>query len=97
VHYLANLQSVHVFRCYNNIAPKAKCQRVLVLALCLVFLFIFFTQAAAVIVNKKDVYKSKLYGGRRVATGYPGLWSGHAPGQQLWFVRTDMFDTVYRF
>ena len=30
----ANLQSVHGFRCYDNIAPNAKCQRVLVLAIC---------------------------------------------------------------
>jgi len=36
VHYLADLQSLHGFRCYDNIAPNAKCQRVLVLALCLV-------------------------------------------------------------
>ena len=28
----ADLQSVHGFRCYDNIAPNAKCQRVLVLA-----------------------------------------------------------------
>jgi len=37
VHYWADLQSVHEFRCYDNIAPNAKCQRVLVLALCLVY------------------------------------------------------------
>jgi len=36
VHYWAHLQSVHGFRCNDNIAPNAKCQRVLVLALCLV-------------------------------------------------------------
>jgi len=36
VQYWADLQSVHAFRCYGNIAPNAKCQRVLVLALCLV-------------------------------------------------------------
>jgi len=36
VHYWADLESVHGFRCHNNIAPNAKCQRVLVLALCLV-------------------------------------------------------------
>ena len=36
VHYWADLQSLHGFRCYDNIAPNAKCQRVLVLALCLV-------------------------------------------------------------
>jgi len=30
VHYLADLQSVHAFRCSDNIAPNAKCQRVLV-------------------------------------------------------------------
>ena len=38
VHYCADLQSVHGFLCYDNIAPNAKCQRVLVLALCLVLL-----------------------------------------------------------
>jgi len=32
----ADLQSVHAFRCYDNIAPNAKCPRVLVLALRLV-------------------------------------------------------------
>jgi len=31
------IQSVHGFRCYDNISPDVKCQRVqLVLALCLV-------------------------------------------------------------
>ena len=36
VHYWTDLQSMHGFHCYDNIAPNAKCQRVLVLALCLV-------------------------------------------------------------
>jgi len=36
VHCWANLQSVHGFRCYGSIAPNAECQRVLVLALCLI-------------------------------------------------------------
>jgi len=36
VHCWADLRSVHGFRCYDNIAPNAKCQRVLVLALFLV-------------------------------------------------------------
>jgi len=36
VQYWADLQSVHAFRCYGNIAPNAKCQRVLVLTVCLV-------------------------------------------------------------
>jgi len=36
VHYWADLQSVHGFRCYDNILPNVKCQRVLPLALCLV-------------------------------------------------------------
>ena len=40
VHYWADVQSVHGFRCYDNIAPNAKCQRVLVLALCLVSLLL---------------------------------------------------------
>ena len=34
---LVDLQSLHGFHCYDNIAPNAKCQRVLVLALCLVY------------------------------------------------------------
>jgi len=29
VHYWADLQSVHGMRCYDNIAPNAKCQQVL--------------------------------------------------------------------
>jgi len=33
MHYWADLQSVHGFRCYDNIAPNAECQRVCVLAL----------------------------------------------------------------
>jgi len=40
VHYWAYLQSVHGFRCCDNIASNAKCQRVLVLALCLVCFFL---------------------------------------------------------
>jgi len=32
------MQSVHGVRCCDNIAPNAKCQRVLVLALCLVLI-----------------------------------------------------------
>ena len=36
VHCWADLQSVHGFRCYNNIVPNVKCQRVLVFTLCLV-------------------------------------------------------------
>ena len=38
VHYWADLQSVHRFRCYDNIAPNTKCHWVLVLALCLVLI-----------------------------------------------------------
>jgi len=37
VHYWADLQSVHGFRCYDNVAPNAKCQRVPVLDLCPVY------------------------------------------------------------
>jgi len=36
VHCRADLQSVHGFCCYDNIAMNAKCQRLLVLAVCLV-------------------------------------------------------------
>jgi len=37
VNYWADLQSVRGFRCCDSIAPNAKCRRVLVLALCLVY------------------------------------------------------------
>jgi len=40
----ADLQSMHGFCCYDNIVPKAKCQRVLVLALCLVTVSMLHTQ-----------------------------------------------------
>jgi len=36
VHCWADLQSMHGFRCYGNIAPNTECQPVLVQALCLV-------------------------------------------------------------
>jgi len=36
VHYWTDLQLVHGFRCHDNIAPNAKCQPLLVLALCFV-------------------------------------------------------------
>jgi len=36
VYCWADLLSLHGFRCYDNIAPNAKCRRLLVLALCLV-------------------------------------------------------------
>jgi len=38
VHCWADFQSVHGFRCCDSIAPNAKCQRVLVLDPCLVYL-----------------------------------------------------------
>ena len=41
VHYRADLQTVHGFRCYDNIAPNARCQRVLVLAVCLINAIVF--------------------------------------------------------
>ena len=40
VNYQADLQSVHGFHCYDNTAPNAKCQRVLVFTLCLVIIVI---------------------------------------------------------
>jgi len=42
VQYWADSQSVHGFRCYDNIAPNAKRQRVLVLAVWLVSLVVSF-------------------------------------------------------
>ena len=38
VQYWVELQSVYRFHYYDNIAPNAKCQRVLVLALCQVYI-----------------------------------------------------------
>jgi len=62
VQYWVNLQSVHGFRCYDN----AKCQRVLVLALCLVdicgryfvrqfdaHVFVSFSEARAEVIRNK--------------------------------------------
>ena len=40
MHYWADLQSVHGFRCYDNIALNVKCELVLALALCLVIIII---------------------------------------------------------
>jgi len=41
VHYWADFQSVHGFRCYDNIASNVKCQQVFVLALCLIEFVIY--------------------------------------------------------
>ena len=49
VHYWADLLSMHGFRCYDNIAPKAKCQRVLVLALCLVVCSVMLLSCGSVL------------------------------------------------
>ena len=40
VHYCVDLQSMHEFHCHDNIAPNAKCQQVLVLAVWLVIIII---------------------------------------------------------
>ena len=48
VQYWADLQSVHGFCCYGNIMPNVKCQRVLVLALCLVMIIIIVIKGALV-------------------------------------------------
>jgi len=47
VHYWVDLQSVHGFRCCDIIAPNARCQRVLVLTLCLVSDVLDFLPGAA--------------------------------------------------
>jgi len=48
VHYWVDLQSVHKFRCYDNRAPNAKCQRLLVLAL---FLVLYLLSSTGVTVD----------------------------------------------
>jgi len=47
VHYGADSQSVHGFQCYDNIAPNAKCQRVLVFVVCLIHDIIIAVQGKA--------------------------------------------------
>ena len=47
MHCWTDLQSVHRCRCYDNVAPNAKCQRVLVLALCLVSSSVIDSQFAS--------------------------------------------------
>jgi len=54
VHYWADLQSVHGFRCYDNIAPNAKCQRLLVLSLCLCFVIKFCYSCDTVLVVEQQ-------------------------------------------
>jgi len=49
VHYRTDLQSLYGFRCYDNIAPNAKCQRVLVLAQCLVVISLRLVSATGLI------------------------------------------------
>jgi len=55
MHYWADLQSVHGFRCCDNIAPNAKSQRVFVLAVRLVFL------AAEVHLQQNDEFSSQTF------------------------------------
>ena len=47
VQCLADLQPVHGFRCYDDIAQNAKCQRVLVLVLRLVFVIVIIVMVFA--------------------------------------------------
>jgi len=72
VHYWADLQSVHEFRCYDNTAPNAKCQRVLVLALCLVL-------NAPTLSIKKVRWR---YSAGAVGNVSVGLCAGHCWSQQ---------------
>jgi len=53
VHYWVDLQLVHGFRCYDNIAPNAKCQRVLVLALWLVELHNIMMMIVIILSNSR--------------------------------------------
>jgi len=51
VHYWADLQSVHGFHCSENVVPNAKCQRVPVLALCLLVFVMIMTTMILVIIT----------------------------------------------
>jgi len=62
MYYWADLQSVHGFRYYDNIAPNAKFQRVLVLTQCLVMnvthrhhsIFAALTTSVACVIEKPN-------------------------------------------
>ena len=48
---------MHGFRCYDNIAPNAKCQRVLVLGVCLgCDCFAVSTSLASLAVSSNDLF-----------------------------------------
>jgi len=61
VHYWMDLQSVHGFRCYDNIVPNAKCHRMRVIALSLI------SQCSQLKLNRKKQHLLK-YCNRHVAT-----------------------------
>jgi len=61
VHCWADLQSVHGFRCYNNIAPNTEYQRVLVPTLCLVT-FVHISHGFGQIFTKLSVHVCKWTG-----------------------------------
>jgi len=56
VHCWADLQSMHGFRCYDIIAPNAKCKRLLVLALCLVILLAIMHPVVDVVVERTHIH-----------------------------------------
>jgi len=49
MHCWADLQSAQGFRCFDNIAPNARCQRMLVVALCLVVIVVVVAVVVIVI------------------------------------------------
>jgi len=60
VHNWADLQSVHGFRCYDNIMSNAKCQQVLVLAVCLVY-YVYLNDVECKVINNKTLLIIKKY------------------------------------
>jgi len=56
VHYWADLRLVHGIRCYDNRSPNAKCQRVFVLALCLVLCYFVYDFCA----HSRQILKTPL-------------------------------------
>ena len=61
LHYRTDLQSVYGFRCCDNIAPNGKCQRVLVLALCLVRFSVSVATGAHIILTLDTLYYALYY------------------------------------
>ena len=81
VHYWTDLQSLHGLCCYDNIAPNAKCQWVLVLALCLVMVTLCNT--ADIIFLPCGFFLSSIFFFRRLISAV-GDWMSTILPHMVW-------------